>query len=119
MDLGLAGKRAIVCAASRGLGRACAAALAAEGADLLINARDPAALAEAAAAIRAGTGARVDVVAADIATEQGQRAVIDAAGAPDILVTNCGGPSAGDFRDWQRDDWIAALDALMLAPIAL
>ncbi len=119
MDLGLEGKRAIVCAASRGLGRGCAMALAREGAAVTINARDPERLEATAKEIRAATGAEVTTVAADIATEAGRARVLAALPDPDILVNNAGGPPPGDFRDWDRDDWIAALDANMLAPIFL
>ena len=119
MDLGLAGRRAIVCASSKGLGRGCARALAAEGVDIVVNGRDARTLAETAARIRAASGVDVKEVAADIATEQGRDALLAACPDPDILVNNAGGPPPGDFRDWSRDTWIAALDANMLAPIAL
>jgi 3-oxoacyl-[acyl-carrier protein] reductase len=119
MDLGIRGRTAIVCAASKGLGKGCARALAAEGVDLVINARGAAALDATAREIAAATGARVTPIAADIATPDGQAALLAACPAPDILVTNCGGPPAGDFRDWNRAVWIAALDANMLTPIAL
>jgi 3-oxoacyl-[acyl-carrier protein] reductase len=119
MDLGIAGKKAIVCAASKGLGKGCARALAGEGVDLVINARTAETLEATAAEIARETGVSVTPVAADIASEAGRAAVLAACPAPDILVTNCGGPPAGDFRDWERDDWIRALDANMLTPIAL
>ncbi len=119
MDLGIKGRKAIVCAASKGLGKGCAGALADEGVDLVINARTQAALDAAAKEISESTGVRVTPVAADVATPEGRAAVLAACPEPDILVTNCGGPPAGDFRDWERDDWIKALDANMLAPIAL
>jgi len=119
MDLGIGGKRAIVCAASKGLGRACAMALAREGAALVINARGEAALEETAAAIRATTGASVTAIAGDITSEAGRAAVLAACPEPDILVNNAGGPPAGDFRNWSREDWIKAIDANMLTPIAL
>jgi len=119
MDLGIAGKRAIVCAASKGLGKGCARALAGEGVDLVINARTAARLEATAEEIARETGVTVTPVAADIASEAGRADVLAACPAPDILVTNCGGPPAGDFRDWTRDDWIRALDANMLTPIAL
>jgi 3-oxoacyl-[acyl-carrier protein] reductase len=119
MDLGITGKRALVTAASKGLGRGCAEALAAAGVDLVINARGAAALEATAAAIRAAHGVSVTAVAGDI-TEAGARArVLAAAGAVDILVTNAGGPPPGLWSDWSRDDFIAALDANMLTPIAL
>ncbi len=119
MDLGLAGKRAIVCGASKGLGRACADALASEGVELTICARTEAALRQAAEEIGQATGVTVEAVACDIATEDGRSAVLATCPEPDILVNNAGGPPPGDFRDFSRDDWIAALDANMLAPIAL
>jgi 3-oxoacyl-[acyl-carrier protein] reductase len=119
MDLGVAGKRALVCAASRGLGKACAMALAHEGVAVTIVARTQADVEAAAREIAAATGAEVTPVATDVATEAGRAAALAACPAPDILVNNCGGPPPGDFRDWDRDDWIAALDKNMLAPIAL
>ncbi len=117
MDLGLAGKSAIVCAASKGLGRACALSLAREGVNVTINARTREALEAAAAEIRASAGAEVTTVAADITTSVGQAAVLAACPEPDILINNSGGPPPGDFRDWDRDVWIKALDANMLAAI--
>lgn len=119
MDLGIRGKRAIVCAASKGLGRGCAEALAAEGVDLVINARGAETLDATAEAIRAAHGVSVTAVAGDIATEAGRAAVLEAAGDVDILVTNAGGPPPGIWSDWSRDDFIRALDANMLTPIAL
>lgn len=119
MDLGIRGRRAIVCAASKGLGRGCAEALAAEGVDLVINARGAEALEATAAAIRAAHGVEVVAVAGDITTEAGRAAVLEKARDPDILVTNAGGPPPGLWSDWSRDDFIRALDANMLTPIAL
>lgn len=119
METGLQGKRAIVCAASKGLGRACATALAREGVAVVITARTAGTLERTAAGIAAATGATVTPVAGDITTEAGRAAALAACPDPDILVTNAGGPPPGDFRDWRRDDWIAALDANMLAPIFL
>ena len=119
MDLGIAGRRAIVCAASRGLGRACARALAAEGAELVISAREPSQLEATAREIARDTGVKVATVAGDLVDERTRRALVDACPAPDILVTNCGGAPPGDFRAWQRDDWIRALDANMLTAISL
>ena len=118
MDLGIKGKRALVCAASKGLGRGCAMALAEAGVDLVINARGAEAL-EATAADRRGFGVQVTAVAADITTEAGRAEVLAAAGRLDILVTNAGGPPPGVWSDWSRDDFIKALDANMLTPIAL
>ena len=119
MDLGIRGKRAIVCAASKGLGRGCAEALAAEGVALVVNARGAPALEATAAAIRAAHGVEVTAVPGDITTEEGRAAVLAAAGEVDILVTNAGGPPPGIWSDWSRDDFIRALDANMLTPIAL
>ncbi len=119
MDLGIAGRWATVCAASKGLGRACAESLAANGVNLVINARGAEALDEAARAIRAANGVEVIAVAADITTPEGRRAVLEARPDPDILVNNAGGPPPGDFRDWEEADWIAALQANMLTAIAL
>jgi 3-oxoacyl-[acyl-carrier protein] reductase len=119
MDLGISGKRALVCASSKGLGRGCAEALAAEGVHLVMNARGAEALEAAAAEIRAAYGVEVVAVAADITTEEGRAKVLAAAGDVDILVTNAGGPPPGMWTDWDRDDFIAALDANMLTPIAL
>ena len=119
MDMGIAGKRALVCASSKGLGRGCAEALAAEGVHLVMNARTKGPLEEAAKAIRAQHGVDVVTVAADITTAEGQAAVLAAAGQVDILVNNAGGPPPGMWTDWEREDFIKALDANMLTPIAL
>lgn len=119
MDLGIRGKRALVCASSKGLGRGCAEALAAAGVDLVMNARGAEALEATAAAIRARHNVNVVTIATDITTEDGRGRVLEAASAVDILVTNAGGPPPGLWSDWTRDDFIRALDANMLAPIAL
>jgi len=119
MDLGLRGKRALVCASSKGLGLGCAQALAEAGVDLVMNARGAEALAAAAAAIRADHGVAVTEVAADITDPEGRARVLAAAGEIDILVTNAGGPPPGMWSDWSRDDFIRALDANMLTPVAL
>ncbi|KIT14389.1 SDR family oxidoreductase [Jannaschia aquimarina] len=119
MDMGIRGRRALVCASSKGLGRGCAEALAAEGVDLVLNARGAEALEATAEAIRAAHGVSVTSVAADITTPDGRAQVLEAAASPDILVTNAGGPPPGMWSDWDRDDFIAALDANMLTPIAL
>ena len=119
MDFGIAGRTALICGASKGLGRGCADALAAEGARLIIVARGRDALEAAADAIRARTGAQVQAVACDITTAEGRAQALAACPAPEILVTNAGGPPPGDFRRFTRDDWIAALDANMLTPIEL
>ena len=119
MDLGIRGKRALVCASSKGLGRGCAEALAAAGVDLVLNARGAEALEATAAAIRAAHGVQVTTVAADIVDEAARARVLAAAEGVDILVTNAGGPPPGSWQDWERDDFIRALDANMLTPIAL
>jgi len=119
MDLGLTGRRALVCAASKGLGRGCAEALAREGVDVTICARTATDVERAAAEIGAVAGRPVAWVACDIATAGGRAAALDACPQPDILVNNAGGPPRGDFRDWDRAAWLRALDANMLAPIEL
>ena len=119
MDLGIKGRRALVCASSKGLGRGCAFALAREGVHVTLVARGHEALERTAAEIRAETGVEVTTVAADIVTAEGRAAALAACPQPDILVNNAGGPPPGDFRNWSREDWIAALDANMLAPIEL
>ena len=119
MDLGLKGKKAIVCAASKGLGKACALSLAREGVDLVITARTVSELEATAEEIRRVTGVTVIAVPGDITTEAGRAATLAACPEPDILVNNAGGPPRGDFRDWNRDDWLKAVDANMLTPIFL
>ncbi|AIO77128.1 SDR family NAD(P)-dependent oxidoreductase [Burkholderia multivorans] len=119
MDLGIEGKTALVCAASKGLGRGCAQALAAEGVNLVIVARTRATLEETAEEIRAASNVSVTAVACDITTPEGRAAALAACPQPDILVTNAGGPPPGDFRDFSHDDWIRALEANMLTPIEL
>jgi len=119
MDLGISGRRALVCASSRGLGRGCAEALAAAGVDLIINARGAEALEATAEAIRRDHGVGVTAVAADITSDAGRAEVLAAAGDVDILVTNAGGPPPGLWSDWEREDFIKALDGNMLTPIAL
>lgn len=119
MDLGIAGRRALVCAASKGLGKACALALAREGVHVTLTARSAEILEATAAEIRAATGVTVTTAVGDIATEEGRAAALAACPDPDILVNNAGGPPPGDFHDWEREDWIRALDANMLAPIFL
>ncbi|MBO9409535.1 SDR family oxidoreductase [Shimia sp. R9_1] len=119
MELGIKGKRALVCASSKGLGLGCARALAAEGVDLIMNARGAEALEASAAAIREEFGVKVEAIACDVTTPDGQAKLIEAAQGVDILVNNAGGPPPGMWTDWDRDDFISALDANMLAPIAL
>jgi 3-oxoacyl-[acyl-carrier protein] reductase len=117
MNLGIAGKRALVCAGSKGLGRGCALALAQAGVDLILNARGAEVLEATAEELR-GFGVSVTTVAADITTDAGRAAVLEH-GPVEILVTNAGGPPPGMWNDWSRDDFIKALDANMLTPIAL
>ncbi len=123
MDLGIRGKRAVVCASSKGLGLGCAEALAQAGVDLIMNARGADALDAAAAHIRTTYDVSVTTVAADVTSEDGRAALLDVALAEgkhvDILVNNAGGPPPGLWSDWDREDFIKALDANMLAPIAL
>lgn len=120
MDLGLAGRKAIVCAASHGLGKACASALAREGADIVINARNAEALEAAADDIRsAAPNVTVRTVAGSVTDPDCRAAMVEAAGAPDILVNNAGGPPPGDFRDWDRQVWIDALDANLLSAVEM
>lgn len=119
MDLGIKGKTALVCASSKGLGRGCAAALAEAGVNLIMNGRNADVLEAAAQDIRDAFGVTVNTVAADVATDPGRDSLLTAARDVDILVNNAGGPPPGLWSDWDRDDFIAALDANMLAPIAL
>jgi 3-oxoacyl-[acyl-carrier protein] reductase len=122
MDMGLKGRWALVCGASRGLGLGCAQALVREGVNTLIVARGEAALAQAAADLQrnfAAPGTQVLSCAADITTEAGRAQVLGLRSELDIVVTNAGGPPTGDFRDWDRDAWLRAVDANMLTPIAL
>jgi 3-oxoacyl-[acyl-carrier protein] reductase len=119
MDLGIKGKNALVCAASKGLGKGCALALAREGVNLVITARGKEALEATAEEIRKATGAKVTAVAGDITTHEGRQQALAACPNADILVNNAGGPPPGDFRGWSRDDWIKAIDANMLTPIEL
>jgi 3-oxoacyl-[acyl-carrier protein] reductase len=119
MDLGIRGKTALVCAASKGLGKGCALALARDGVNLVITARGKDALEATAEEIRKASGVKVSAVAGDITTPEGRAAALKAAGPVDILVNNAGGPPPGDFRNWSREDWIKALDANMLTPIEL
>jgi 3-oxoacyl-[acyl-carrier protein] reductase len=119
MDLGIQGKHALVCGSSKGLGRGCAQALAAEGVHVTLVARHADALQAAAQEIRQGNAVTVTTVACDITTADGREQALAACPAPDILVTNAAGPPPGDFRNWSRNDWIAALDANMLTPIEL
>jgi 3-oxoacyl-[acyl-carrier protein] reductase len=119
MDLGIRGKTALVCAASKGLGKGCALALAREGVNLVITARGADALEATAAELRKSFGVDVKTVPGDITTAQGREAALKAAPAPDILVNNAGGPPPGDFREWDRETWVKALDANMITPILI
>jgi len=119
MDLGLAGRKAILTGSTKGLGFACAMALAKEGAEVTIVGRDPARLAAAAEKIRAETGAAVHPVAGDVTRPDARAAILAACPQPDILLNNAAGFPPGDFRQWDRDVWIAALDLMMLAPIEM
>ncbi len=119
MDFGIKGRKAIVCGASKGLGKGCATALAAEGVVTYIIARQQGPLEQAADDIAKQTGNRPHIVSADVTTAEGRATLLDACPDPDILVNNAGGPPPGDFRNWSREDWIKALDANMLAPIEL
>jgi 3-oxoacyl-[acyl-carrier protein] reductase len=119
MDLGIKGRTALVCAASKGLGKGCAMSLAREGVSLVITARGKETLEATAEEIRRATGAKVLAVAGDITTPEGRARALEACPQPDILVNNAGGPPPGDFRNWSRDDWVKALEANMLTPIEL
>ena len=119
MDLGIRGKSALVCGASKGLGRGCATALAREGCRVTLVAREHQTLEKTAGEIRAATGATVTTVAADITSEEGRAAALAACPQPDILVTNAGGPPPGDFRKFSREDWLKAVSANMFTPIEL
>ena len=119
MDLGIKDKMAIVCAASKGLGKACALSLARNGVDLVINSRTASELEATAAEIRAATGRTVTAVAADITTAEGRAKVLAACPAPDILVNNAGGPPRGDFREWGEADWMKAVNGNMITPIMM
>jgi len=119
MDLGLKGKTGIVCAASKGLGRACAMSLAREGVELVITARTASDLERTADEIRKETGTKVTPVAGDITTDAGRAAALAACPNPDILVNNAGGPPRGDFREWGLDEWQKAVNGNMLTPIML
>jgi 3-oxoacyl-[acyl-carrier protein] reductase len=119
MDLGIAGRKALVCGASAGLGFACAQALVEEGVHVVMVARTAQTLADAAARLAALGGGSVAQVVADVTTDHGRAAILDAHPRFDIVITNAGGPPPGSFRDWTRDTWLAALDANMLAPIEL
>jgi 3-oxoacyl-[acyl-carrier protein] reductase len=119
MDLGIAGRRALVCAASKGLGRGCAQALADAGCEVTIVARNGETLRKTAEELAARAGRPVAFVVADITTAEGRDAALAVCREPDILINNAGGPPPGDFRDWDRAAWLRAIDANMLTPIEL
>jgi 3-oxoacyl-[acyl-carrier protein] reductase len=119
LDLRIRGRKALICAASKGLGRACATALGRAGVELTITARTLETLEKTAEEIRKETGAKVTPVVGDISTDSGRAAALAACPQPDILVNNCGGPPHGDFREWSIEDWQKAVTANMLTPIML
>jgi 3-oxoacyl-[acyl-carrier protein] reductase len=119
MDLGIEGRTALVCGSSRGLGRACAEALAREGVNVILNGRNPEMLKETASQIRAVARSDVRTIAADIGTEEGQDAILAACGSPDILINNNGGPKTGFLADVDRTSWLEALESNMVAPLLL
>jgi 3-oxoacyl-[acyl-carrier protein] reductase len=119
MDLGISGRTAVICASSRGLGRACAEALGAAGVHLVINGRSAAPLEEAAQALRAAHGVQVTTITCDVTTDTGREALVAACPAPDILVNNAGGPPPGDWRQFDREDWHKAIDSNLLAAVFL
>jgi 3-oxoacyl-[acyl-carrier protein] reductase len=119
VDLGIAGRHAIVCASSRGLGRACADALAGDGVHVVLNGRDVDSLEATRRELSERHGVDVRAVAGDIGDPATREALLAACPEPDILVNNNGGPTPGRFADWERDDWIDALDANMLTPLAM
>ncbi len=119
MDLGIKGRTAIICASSQGLGKACAMTLAQDGVNVVINGRNQDTLDATANEIRDATGVEVTAVACDVTTEEGRAKLLAACPDPDILINNAGGPPTGDFRDWDRDTWIKALDSNMLTQIEL
>ncbi len=119
MNLGITGKKALVWGASRGLGKAAALQLAHEGVEVTLLSRTAAALEQAQESIYQQTGVRPAALVADITTEAGRQAALDACPQPDILINNASGPTPGDFRDWRREDWIQAIDSMMLGPIEM
>jgi 3-oxoacyl-[acyl-carrier protein] reductase len=119
MDLGIKGRTAIVCASSKGLGKACAMTLAKDGVDIILNGRTEKTLNATADEIRKATGVKVTAIACDVTTVEGRKKLLAACPNPDILINNAGGPPTGDFRDWDRDTWIKALDSNMLTQIEL
>ena len=119
MDLGIDGRTAIVCAASKGLGKACAMQLAREGVNVVISARTKADIEATAEEIRKVANVKVTAIACDVTTEEGRKMILDACPNPDILINNAGGPPPGDFKDFSLDDWRKAVEWNMITPIAL
>jgi 3-oxoacyl-[acyl-carrier protein] reductase len=119
MDLGIAGRRAVVCASSRGLGKACARALAQAGVSVVVNGLDAARLEASAEELRRQTGSEIKAVAADVTTREGQAKLLDALPDPDILVTNAGGPPFKDFRELDRSAILTGVTWNMVTPIEL
>lgn len=120
MDFEISGRKAIVCGASRGIGRSCAEQLASEGVDLVLVARNEAALTQAAGEVAGKYGVKVETVVADLAVPEGRQKVLSQCSNPDILIHNGGWPETdGDFRSWTREDWLRAIDAMFLAPVEL
>lgn len=119
MDLGISGRTAIVCAASKGLGKACAMQLAREGVNVVISARTKADIEATAEEIRRAANVKVTALACDVTTEEGRRQILAACPNPDILINNAGGPPPGDFKDFSLEDWRKAVEWNMITPIAL
>ncbi|MEO1795243.1 MAG: SDR family NAD(P)-dependent oxidoreductase, partial [Pseudomonadota bacterium] len=119
MELGIKGRKAIVCAASKGLGKGCALALAREGVDVVISARTAETLEATASEIREATGVTVTAVPGDVTTEEGRAALLEACPEPDILINNAGGPPPGDFKEFSMEDWRRAVEGNMITPLAL
>ena len=119
MDLGIAGRTAIVCAASKGLGRATAMQLAKEGVNVIISARTKSDLEKTAEDIRKAANVKVEAVACDVTTDEGRALILKACPKPDIVINNAGGPPPGDFKDFTLDDWRKAVEWNMITPIAL
>lgn len=117
MDLGIFGRKAIICASSKGLGKACAIALAKEGVDVWISARTAETLQATADEINAANAGVATAVTADVTTDAGRSALFNACPAPDILINNAGGPPPGDFRDWGQQDWFEAVNGNMYSAI--
>src|SRR6201995_5495200 len=119
MDLGIAGRRAVVCASSKGLGRGCAEALAREGVDVVINGRNEAEVMATTEAIRQSSRVNVTPLVPDVASEAGQEALLCAFPEPDLLINKAGGPPPGDFRDLDEDNWLKGLVPNLVSPVML